>query len=655
MDSPTPSHPGPDITLASTGRLAAVDSCGLDAGGDAEFDRYAAMVAKVLEVPVGLVTLVDAGRQFFPGAAGLAEPWQQSRQTPLSHSFCQLVVTSAGPVVIPDARADPRVRDNPAIDALGVAAYAGMPLTDVDGQVVGALCAIDHRPHVWSGRELDLLGDLAAACSAALRSRIASIVAERASAAHQRSEATARDLAREVQAALERSQILLAASQQLSDTGTVEDVVRAVHRLVSGGNAPSRVSIWTRESPGRRAQVVGTDDASHQTHRQIVELDDDTPVSDVLNTGQARFITDRRTRSLASARHPEDTDGAAMAAVPLTGPHGVIGALTFSWDQPHPIDIGEQAVITALAGYVSHALARATHLNDRTSAAETLQRALLTPMPQFQGVDLAARYLPASQHDRVGGDWYDAVPLTPDVLALVIGDVTGHDIRAASAMSQLRSLLRGYLVDRHEPPSAILRRLDHANFVLGARTIATAIVAYLERTDQGFRLRWSNAGHPPPILVHPDGIVTELVGSNPLLGATQRISRTNHEADIPPGSTLLLHSDGLAESRTAAWHDQMAKIHALVADRAQNPLDELVDAITAHLSTAPGEDDVAMLGIRIGAPGSYQQSGSHPPIPGQTRGETRWTPTSHKARDHPPSPASPPTSPLRTSARSATP
>ena len=138
---------------------------------ETSFDRYARLVRRIVGVPVGLVTIVEPDRQVFPGALGLPEPYQTQRHTPLSHSFCQYVVADREPLVITDARHDDRLRDNLAIPDLHVIAYAGWPLTDAHGTVIGSLCAIHDRPHTWSAEELENLEDLAAACSAELAQR----------------------------------------------------------------------------------------------------------------------------------------------------------------------------------------------------------------------------------------------------------------------------------------------------------------------------------------------------------------------------------------------------------------------------------------------------------------------------------------------------
>ncbi len=135
----------------------------LDSPASEIFDRFTRLVVTVLRVPVALLTLVDADRQFFLSSAGLREPWASGRQTPLSHSFCQRLVASGQPLVVADARRHPLLADNPAIVDLGVVAFAGFPLRTYEGVVLGGLCAIDHRPRVWRPRDLAILQELAVA------------------------------------------------------------------------------------------------------------------------------------------------------------------------------------------------------------------------------------------------------------------------------------------------------------------------------------------------------------------------------------------------------------------------------------------------------------------------------------------------------------
>jgi GAF domain-containing protein len=144
-------------------RVAALRATGLlDSDVDPAFDRHARLAAQVLNAPVALVSLVDENRQFFKSCLGVPEPWAGERETPLSHSFCQHAVASREPLVVDDAREHEVLRDNPAINDMGVVAYAGIPLIDSGGNALGTLCVIDSKPRHWSSHQVRLLEDLAA-------------------------------------------------------------------------------------------------------------------------------------------------------------------------------------------------------------------------------------------------------------------------------------------------------------------------------------------------------------------------------------------------------------------------------------------------------------------------------------------------------------
>ncbi|MGC4807605.1 SpoIIE family protein phosphatase [Micromonospora sp. DT233] len=583
--------------LSSADRVAALARTGLDAVADPALDRFAAMVGTVLDAPMALVSLVDAERQYFPGACGLGPDVR--RETPLSHSFCRHVVAAAEPLVIADARRDPRLRVNPAIADLAVVAYAGVPLTDADGVVLGALCVIDHRVRQWTGREVDLLADFAAACSDSLRLRVAAHHAERERV---RTEA----LKLRSERAFTRSQLLLRASVALLSAETVADVVATVSRLVSGSLDPAHVGVVLRAGDRNltmaAAPSLPADLADRWTHYPVTA---DLPPAVAVRSGRPVLLNDA---TAVRDRFPHLVDDLhrmgwqALVSAPLHGLRGAFGALTFVWEQPYDIDVGEEAVITTLAGYVAQALERAAVRDTQRSVAQTLQKALLGSPPRHDRIRLAARYLPAHRADHVGGDWYDVVTLPEDRLALVIGDVTGHNIAAAAAMSELRSILRGLIIDRDEPPSALLCRLDHANQALGSASMATVLLAYLDPAPAGGHLlRWSNAGHPPPTLVTPDGRIDLLPGCDPLLGAVRDAPRADHTVHLPAGSVLLMHTDGLVESRTATIDDGFAALHRVLADSRETDPERLADLVLRRLPelTSPGrpvaEDDVALL------------------------------------------------------------
>jgi formate hydrogenlyase transcriptional activator len=144
-------------------RLAALRRTALlDSPPEEAFDRLTRLATNVLRVPAALVSLVDGDRQFFKSCVGLREPWASLRQTPLTHSFCKHAVASGEPFIVPDARQNPLVKDNPAISELGVIAYAGIPLTTAEGLTLGTLCVVDSRPREWTEEEIEILRSLAA-------------------------------------------------------------------------------------------------------------------------------------------------------------------------------------------------------------------------------------------------------------------------------------------------------------------------------------------------------------------------------------------------------------------------------------------------------------------------------------------------------------
>ena len=149
--------------IGDKARLNALYNTGLlDSQPEKDFDRLTGLAKRLLNVRVSLVSLVDRDRQFFKSSQGLPEPWASSRQTSLSRSFCQHVVSSRKPLIISDARNHPLVCKSQAIQDLGVIGYLGIPLSTIDGQVIGSLCAITDQPRIWSDDDIDNLTDLAA-------------------------------------------------------------------------------------------------------------------------------------------------------------------------------------------------------------------------------------------------------------------------------------------------------------------------------------------------------------------------------------------------------------------------------------------------------------------------------------------------------------
>jgi serine phosphatase RsbU (regulator of sigma subunit)/anti-sigma regulatory factor (Ser/Thr protein kinase) len=233
-----------------------------------------------------------------------------------------------------------------------------------------------------------------------------------------------------------------------------------------------------------------------------------------------------------------------------------------------------------------------------------LQAAMLTQLPRSDDIELAARYLTAAKQAQVGGDWYDALVLDGRSTTLVIGDVIGHDIAAAAMMGQLRNLLRALAWDRHEPPSVVVARLDRAMRDLRVDTIASLLMLNIEAPEQhtaaGHTLRWTNAGHPAPILVHADGTAVLLDPSTDvLLGVKADVVRADHVQVAPPGATLVLYTDGLIETREADIEAGQDRLLYSLATNHHLELGRLLDTVVWEMVGDQPGDDVAVLAARL--------------------------------------------------------
>ncbi|WP_448618816.1 PP2C family protein-serine/threonine phosphatase [Geodermatophilus sp. URMC 65] len=313
----------------------------------------------------------------------------------------------------------------------------------------------------------------------------------------------------------------------------------------------------------------------------------------------------------------ERLDAGSITVVPLRAraeTFGVLGLVNGSARPPH----SEMEIATAVevARRASLAIDNARLYGRQLAVAETLQRSLLTPPPQPDDLEIAVRYLPASSTLHVGGDWYDAFQQPDGATLLVIGDVVGHNVDAAAAMGQVRSILRGIAYDRNEEPARVLARVDAALTGLRIGTLATALIARLEQPPElagsGRRvLRWSSAGHLPPLLLHGDGRV-ELLASGPqtLLGAESTRPRSDAVAEVGAGDTLLFYTDGLVEQGRTGIDEGTDRLVAAVRELGAVPVDRLCDALLERIVGHRPDDDVAIVAVRCHAQDDMAQGGT---------------------------------------------
>lgn len=334
----------------------------------------------------------------------------------------------------------------------------------------------------------------------------------------------------------------------------------------------------------------------------------------VAATGRTVLVGDaERAADLpAGDRHLSEGLGVrSWAALPLRAGGRLLGSWTVGWAGPRSFEDDDVRVLEAYAAQCAQAVDRVARLEDERrraratrSLAEALQRSLLTEPPQPDHLRIGVRYRPAAEEATIGGDWYDAF-LTPDgTTTLVVGDVTGHDREAAAVMGQLRNLLRGAAHALAAPPAQVLAALDRALDGLGVATLATAVLARVEQSPAqavtGQRtLRWSNAGHPPPLLVRADGTAELLERpASLLLGVLPDVPRTDHTVALHPGDTVVLYTDGLVERRDATLDDGLDRLVGVASELAALPVEELCDALLARL-TPDWADDVALVSLRV--------------------------------------------------------
>ncbi|MBZ6106412.1 GAF domain-containing SpoIIE family protein phosphatase [Streptomyces olivaceus] len=403
---------------------------------------------------------------------------------------------------------------------------------------------------------------------------------------------------------------------------TDEALARLVRLLVPRLADWAAVDLRTGSGEVHRVAVTGPEgrDAGFQG-RSVLGAEgagegEDSPLGRALTGGES-VLQERVAALTPAAGHPPlaalhhgflTAVGASSAVtVPLGARDRITGALTVVRTDPaHPFDEDDLAAVGDVGRRVGVLIDNTRRYGRQRAVAEAMQRNLLVPLPRPGHLRLAARYQPAPAGSQVGGDWYDAFILKDGALALVIGDVVGHDLTAAAGMAQLHGILRSLAWDHTGPPGAVVDRLDAAMPVITTVPLATLILARVEGDpDTGpWTLRWTSAGHPPPLLLSPDGTACFLEAGQGLLlgtGSVGDADRPDATHPLKPGSTLLLYTDGLVETPGSDLDTGLDRLlrHALTL--VHEPLDRLCGKVLAHLP--PGStDDVALLALRVPPP-----------------------------------------------------
>jgi anti-sigma regulatory factor (Ser/Thr protein kinase)/putative methionine-R-sulfoxide reductase with GAF domain len=284
----------------------------------------------------------------------------------------------------------------------------------------------------------------------------------------------------------------------------------------------------------------------------------------------------------------------SLLGVPLMVERRVLGVLHVGTLKPRDFTADDVALLELAADRVAVAIDRAR----QHSVARTLQRSLLPArLPSVPGLEFAARYLPGVDDEHVGGDWYDVIPLPLGRVGVVMGDVVSRGARAAAAMGHLRTALRAY-AHHGASPDVVLERLNDLTRAGDDREMATVAYAILDPSNG--KLEYTLAGHPPPLVLDPDGAARFLEGgrSGPVGVAGQERFPVATDS-LRPGETLLLYTDGLIERRDESLDDGLDKLRA-VAARSVGVPEQLCEGLVGDLDDAT--DDVAVLAVRLAPP-----------------------------------------------------
>ena len=414
----------------------------------------------------------------------------------------------------------------------------------------------------------------------------------------------------EERAAAQRLALLQQATAELSAATTPFDVgVAAAARIRELTGGASRVAVYEIDEPHRSLSVLTISGGTEARRRLWATVPLSAPLAAALavRAGQAIWIEDMSVAEPAPRELPAelaetlDSFGlAATVALPLAVGGRIVGVIGIAYSSVQRFSPTDRAMLLAVAEQCAQALDRARLFRSERRIAETLQRSLLpAELPRLRRLALAAHYLPGAEGTQAGGDWYDVVELDGDRVAIAVGDVVGQGPAAAAVMGQLRSALSTALLQGCGPAEA-LELLDRFAARLPGALASTAACLVIDPAAR--TIRWSRAGHLPPLLLtlgRDDRLLTE-AGAGPVLGAIGRAPYAEGSVTIEPGATLLLYTDGLVERRGELIDDGLERIRTVAGRHVAFAPDLLTDRLLAEvLGDAEQPDDVAVIAVRL--------------------------------------------------------
>ena len=404
--------------------------------------------------------------------------------------------------------------------------------------------------------------------------------------------------------AAERATRLQRVTAALAEALTTDEVARVV--VVEGGAAVGAaaggVGLVAEDGTSLRFAALGGFGAEVAAAWTEVPLDVPTPVTEAVKARAPVFLVgpeELRNRYPALAREVATTVNRAWGVLPLVTSGRSVGAWALAWDAERGFDDDERVFMLTLADQAAVALERARLYERERSIAAELQRALLPErLPEVDGASVAVRYRPGGTAAAVGGDWYDVVRLPQGTVGVVVGDVTGHGVQAAALMGQLRNAMRAYATEGH-PPAAVAARVNRLLAESWPDQLATC--CYLELDPAEGTATVVRAGHPPPVVVGPEGatrLAAEVDAGLPL-GVDPDASYGETTLLLGPGDTVVLYTDGLVESAALPLGEGLERLVTVAASAgAGGGAEALADRLLGAAGSADASDDVALLVLR---------------------------------------------------------
>ncbi|WP_106401923.1 SpoIIE family protein phosphatase [Actinocorallia populi] len=414
-------------------------------------------------------------------------------------------------------------------------------------------------------------------------------------------------LTEQLSAAALRTARLQQATSMLAEALTVSQVVSVITEVGRSAIGADRSAVALLDHNRLKLTVITPGTEQEGENSQVVPVSAATAMSVAVRESRP-FLAgtpDSLRRQLGGEddleRYLERTDERAWVGLPLLMAGSAIGALRFAFTRPREITEEERVFLEALAGQCALAVGRATLYEQEHNTAEQLQRSLLPDsLPQLAGMQLAARYHPATRHVQVGGDWYDAFKLADDRLAVAVGDVMGKGVLAASVMGRVRNALRALALNDPRP-AAVLAGLDRVFSATEDEEQFTTLAYAVINPDTGAAVV-SNAGHPPALVVRTDGppVLGLAEPGTPLGWPSQR---QQSSFSVEPGNTVVFYSDGLVENRRRgvdAGLDELVAVAGNAPSEVVRDPEILVDYLVDQmLAGYDQDDDVTVLALHV--------------------------------------------------------